>query len=106
MIHEDDRRILESYPEAKVIRFKKKCTIGKHYHKIKTEKFILLNGRCTMESCTIKEDGNVNSSIDFMIKGKIYTIKPGTYHSFLATEETVLLGINSHAYDPQDDYKI
>lgn len=92
MIHEDDRRILESYPEAKIITAKKTCIIGQHYHKIKTEKFILNYGNC-------KLNGNE------MQKGLIYTIEPGTHHSFEITEGSILLGFNSHPYDPTDDYR-
>lgn len=92
MVHEDHRRILESFPEAKIITAKGDTTIGMHYHKIKTEKFILSSGQCKLNGVT-------------MDLGKVYTVFPGEYHCFDITEGSVLIGINSHPYDPTDDYK-
>lgn len=96
MIHEDERRILESFPEAKLITSKTDCVLGKHYHKIKTERFLLASG-----SCEIVRDGGTEP----MIKGVIYTVRPSVRHSFNIKENSVLIGFNSHPYDPSDDYK-
>lgn len=95
MIHEDERRILESFPEGKVITVKKDCTIGKHYHKIKTERFLLASGSCEMTRNGITEP---------MLKGVIYVVHPFVYHEFNIKENSVLIGFNSHPYDPSDDY--
>jgi mannose-6-phosphate isomerase-like protein (cupin superfamily) len=94
MIHEDERRILEDWPEAKIITSKKPCRLGDHYHKIKTEKFILVEGQAD-----IILDGIATS----MGHGIIYTVRPEVRHTFLL--HGVLIGLCSHVYDPTDDYK-
>lgn len=101
MIHEDDRRILEDWPEAKVITAKKDCVLGGHYHKIKTEKFILFNGKAKLIINTMV--GDVGKAMKI---GKLYTIEPNIKHSFELKEGSVLIGLCSHVYDATDDYKI
>lgn len=96
MTHEDDRRILEDWPEAKIITAKKDCVLGNHYHKIKTEKFILTSGAALMILHKLKV---------LMKRGRIYEIPPGQMHSFQLLEGSVLIGLCSHPFDPTDDYK-
>lgn len=100
MIHEDERRILEDWPEAKVITAKQDCILGDHYHKIKTEKFILVHGNATL--IYSYDSGNGQKP---MQKGVIYTVEPNVRHTFLLTAESVLVGLCSHPYDPTDDYR-
>jgi D-lyxose ketol-isomerase len=100
MIHEDERRILEDWPEAKIITTKKDCVLGNHYHKIKTEKFILVDGFCVI--FTMDKDSFLGPFP--MTKGEIYTILPGTKHTFSLKEGSVLIGLCSHPYDKSDDY--
>ena len=38
--------------------------------------------------------------------GRVYTVNPGTLHTFKLRAGSVLVGLNSHAYDPSDDYKV
>lgn len=96
MIHEDERRILEDWPEAKIITAKKDCRLGDHYHKVKTEKFILIEG-----------DVNIYRGNDGekMILGKLYVVLPNTIHSFTMKKGAKMIGLCSHIYDPTDDYK-
>lgn len=102
--HEDERRILESFPEAKIIKVKQDCIIGEHYHKIKTEQFILCDGKCKL---VVKNVGGIRMEGKFnMKKGELYIIPPNTYHEFHIEKDSVLIGINSHPYDPTDDYKL
>jgi len=96
MIHEDERRILEDWPEVKTITAKQTCILGNHYHKIKTEKFILISGSASLM---------VNTKIYSMEKGKLYIIEPNQKHKFILTIGSVLIGLCSHAYDPTDDYR-
>lgn len=103
-IHQDDRRTLESFPEAKIITAKQDCVIGKHYHKVKTEKFILTLGACGLHCRDIGE--NKRHYGFEMVIGRLYSIPPNTYHEFHIEKGSVLVGINSHPYDPLDDYKI
>lgn len=103
-IHEDERRILESFPEAKIIKVKQDCVIGEHYHKIKTEQFILCEGKCKL---VVQNVGDIKmKGSQSMRKGQLYIIQPNTYHEFHIEKDSVLIGINSHPYDPTDDYKL
>jgi D-lyxose ketol-isomerase len=95
--HEDDRRKLYSFPEAKLLEIKQDCTIGNHYHKIKTEKFILSEGQAQLE---IKDAGVTDMQI-----GKVYTVLPEQHHSFHIKEGSVLIGLNSMPFDHTDDYR-
>ena len=95
--HEDHRRRLHSFPEAKLLEIKEDCTIGNHYHKIKTEKFILCEG----EAALIIKDGETTP----MQIGKIYTVLPEQHHTFNIKAGSVLVGLNSMPFDPKDDYK-
>ncbi len=97
MKHEDNRRILESYPEAKIITAKQDCVLGNHYHKVKTEKFVVLSGYVVL---TI---GNKKSEI--METGKVYTVNPNEKHVFDMEQGSVMIGLCSHTFDYNDDYK-
>jgi GDPmannose 4,6-dehydratase len=97
--HEDDRRKLTAYPEAKVLEAKRDTVIGGHYHLKKTEQFILSRGRCAMLM------GRPPVKVD-MTPGEIYTVRPGEYHEFQIERGSVLVGLNSHDYDPSDDYRV
>lgn len=95
MIHEDDRRTLEDWPEAKIITAKRECVLGNHYHKIKTEKFILVSG-----SGFVTIDGHHSE----LWRGDMITIKPGQMHSFSLNTDAVLIGLCSHPHDDSDVY--
>jgi GDPmannose 4,6-dehydratase len=95
--HEDHRRRLHSFPEAKLLEIKEDCVIGDHYHKIKTEKFILCEGEAVLK---IKDQPSEQMKI-----GKIYTVLPEQHHTFAVKAGSVLVGLNSMPYDPKDDYK-
>jgi mannose-6-phosphate isomerase-like protein (cupin superfamily) len=97
MVHEDERRILEDWPEAKLITAKADCVLGNHYHKIKTEKFILSTGYAII---------SIDGAISHMTIGKIYTVRPMAVHSFEIKKDSLLIGLCSHAFDHTDDYKI
>lgn len=99
--HEDDRRTLQSFPEAKVIRAKKDCRIGGHYHLKKDEHFILSEGVGIMVTGL-----GVDGWSTLMERGEIYTVKAGTPHWFELTAGAVLVGLNSRPYDPTDDYPV
>jgi len=102
MKHEDNRRTLidwdaEKAKTIKTVVAKKDCVLGKHYHKIKTEKFMLVSGKAL---CRIEKD-----PIFKMELFKEVVINPGVTHSFQLDEGAVLLcQVNKH-YDPNDDYE-
>ena len=95
--HEDNRRILEAYPEGKLIIAKTDCTVGQHYHNVKTEKFVALEG-----DIWIHRTGYATS---LMLIGNIYEVLPNVKHSFNMKEGSVMIGLCSHPYDHNDDYK-
>jgi len=101
MIHEDERRILEDWPEAKTITAKEDCVLGNHYHKLKTEKFILIQGEGE-----IKLDTGFGSIKRKMKIGRLYTVMPFQQHTFTLTKGSVLIGLCSEKFDPSDDYKL
>lgn len=96
--HSDDRRDLHSFPEAKLISVKKDTMIGGHYHMRKEEKFILSEGTGSLHL-------GVPAEIIPMQIGRVYSVKPGQYHEFHLKCGSVLVGLNSHPYDPADDYR-
>ena len=101
MIHEDERRILEDWPEAKIITAKKDCELGNHYHKIKTERFVLVSGSATMY-LNKSDRGYVPERME---RGILYTVEPETKHTFFLEKGSVLIGLCSHMFDPNDDYR-
>jgi len=101
--HSDDRRDLWSFPEAKLIEVKRDTVIGRHYHMRKEEKFILCQGSGLLKLGAI--DAAFRQIIAMQI-GQVYSVKPGQYHEFHLSRGSVLVGLNSHAYDPSDDYRL
>jgi len=99
--HSDERRDLTSFPEAKLIRVKKDTVIGQHYHLKKEERFVLSEGQAMLVLGTGLERTQWPMEI-----GRVYTVSPGQYHEFRITRDSVLIGLNSHPYDPADDYRI
>jgi len=98
-VHSDERRDLESFPDAKLIRAKKDTVVGQHFHKLKEEKFMLSEGSVELRL------GQPAERIPMRI-GQIYSVKPGLYHEFHMTKGSVMIGLNSRPYDPSDDYRL
>lgn len=101
--HEDQRRTLYSFAEAKVLEVKEDCVLGKHYHKLKTEIFILSKGECTVDYCSIENRGLESRK---MLIGELHIIEPNTYHEFHIKAGSILIGLNSKPFDAADDYKL
>jgi mannose-6-phosphate isomerase-like protein (cupin superfamily) len=99
--HSDDRRDLQTFPEAKLIRVKKDTVIGGHFHLKKQEKFILSEGECVLHLRV-----GLHQTPHRMQIGRIYTVEPGQYHEFHVKAGSVLVGFNSRAFDASDDYRI
>ncbi|HEY2178105.1 MAG TPA: GDP-mannose 4,6-dehydratase [Caulobacteraceae bacterium] len=96
-VHSDARRVLESFPDAKLITVKEDCEIGGHFHTRKDEIFILSEG-----------EGRIAFAADSvgapMVIGRIYRVRAGTPHWFLLKAGSILVGLNTRAYDPADDH--
>lgn len=97
-VHSDDRRDLYSFPEAKLIEVKKDCVIGGHWHLKKEERFVLCSGRAALRLGLPAQEFQ-------MRVGEIYTVKPGEYHEFEMTKDSVMIGLNSQPFDPADDHR-
>ena len=101
-LHEDNRRKLEDFPEGKLITAKEDCVVGNHYHKIKIEIFVLSSGECKF----IKEDVRTGQAFEFDLEiGELITCYPYEYHEFHLKKGSVLVGLCSHLYDPNDEIK-
>jgi GDPmannose 4,6-dehydratase len=95
--HSDERRDIETFPEAKLITVKQDSTLGGHFHTRKTETFFLSEGQGVIVL------GNEETSMEI---GKLYTIPAGTTHWFRLKEGSKLIGLNSKPYDPSDDHRV
>lgn len=100
MIHEDERRILFDFDQSskttKIVVAKDDCSLGDHYHKIKTETFMLVSGLGTI---------SLNGSAEIMEIGKKYTVNPKVKHQFSLQKGSVLICLVDKKYNPNDDYR-
>lgn len=102
--HEDDRRILTVFPEAKMIHAKRDTVIGGHYHQNKTEYFILARGACVLRQWSSEKSSRDADEFRMEI-GQLFEVTPGQVHEFHIGAGSILIGLNSRPYDPSDDYK-
>jgi GDPmannose 4,6-dehydratase len=96
-MHSDARRDLYSFPEAKLLVCKADVVLGRHLHKRKQEMFVLSEGEGEMHL-------GMPPAVTPMQIGRVYTVEPGQYHEFHLKRGSVLVGLNSHPYDPADDH--
>jgi hypothetical protein len=102
--HSDSRRTLTSFPEGKMIVANQDAVIGKHWHALKVEIFLLSSGECKL--FLVPETNDLRGRLPiFMQIGALYTIPRGQYHEFHLTKGSILIGLNSRVYDPSDDYR-
>src|SRR5688572_23611080 len=92
-INEDSRRKLTSFPEGKMLEIKEDCVVGGHYHKIKTEWFVLSTGMARIV---------LNGTAYDMGIGELWQVPPDTQHEFHITAGSILIGLCSHPYDETD----
>lgn len=101
--HTDHRRTIFDWAEgnfksAKVVIVHEAIPIGDHYHNHKTEEFLLLSGMF-ME---LQVGDNVRYAVDAPHK---VVIPPGTYHKFICTPGSILLGVATELYDTEDEIR-
>lgn len=98
--HEDERRTLVEwvkdipFKSAKIVIAKNDLPLGEHYHNNKDEVFYLLKGNGTM-----KLDGVENK----FTEGDCIFVKRGTMHTFILTAGSILLGVGTEPFDPNDE---
>ena len=102
--HEDERRTLiewitdEPFRSAKVVIAKGEQVIGKHFHKKKDEAFLLLSGKAKKVVIDGIEEWNV-------LPVRKWFIPRGVKHEFVLEKGSVLLGVGSEAFDPEDEIR-
>lgn len=100
--HEDDRRKLiewatGNFKTAKVLIAKAGCVVGDHYHKNKDEEFLLLTGGALLDF-----GDRPPYRVTAMTK---IDVQRGTYHCFELDEGSILLGVGTEEFDPNDEIK-
>lgn len=86
----------EPFRSAKVIIAKSEHIIGEHYHLKKKEVFLLLTGEA--------KEVVVGETIWKNIKAPFkWIVDKGFYHSFKLKKGSILLGIASKKFDPNDE---
>lgn len=102
LVSDDVRRKLSEFGDGgtwkvcKILEAKTDCRVGDHYHKLKDEMFVLLEG-----SGMFHVGGNGSS------RQAPYSVfvPRGTYHAFDLKKGSVLIGLATELHDPYDDYK-
>ena len=103
--HEDERRKLIDWSDdldiatCKLIIAKEDCTLGNHYHKLKTERFMLLSGRARG---TASRERIVHTWD--LEEFKPYTVSPYLRHSFELKKGAILACLVDKPYSSDDDF--
>lgn len=103
MIHDDERRTLIDWSDSlpietcKIVISKKEAVLGEHYHKKKTERFMLIRGKATLEF----DDGTVLHMLPYIA----INVLPMQRHKFTVEKDSILICLVDKTYDPDDDYK-
>jgi len=103
LVSEDARRKLSEFGEGgnwkvcKVLEAKTDCWVGNHYHKLKDEMFLLIEGSGTF---VLEQQTRVEQAPFSLF------VKRGQYHAFNLKKGSVLIGLATELHDPKDDYQI
>jgi dTDP-4-dehydrorhamnose 3,5-epimerase len=82
-----------------------------HLHEIHTDQFSVTRGKIQVTLVDIREDsesfGDVNVVIMGALSPGLLRIPPGLLHGWkcLSDPEVIVTNLQSHVYDPQDEYK-
>jgi len=100
-IHEDSRRKLIEWSGgmvSKALVAKHDCIVGDHHHRNKEERFLLLSGIARIAIIGSDRQESVVAPREFIVP-------PNTYHLFDLAEGSILLGVASQEFDPNDEIK-
>ena len=103
--HEDDRRIIHeiNFADSAVQEFtlKKEAILGNHYHKEKSETFVVTKGKGIVVLCPLDTDGNkIGEPTQANIhENMVINIPKYMAHTFKLEEGTVMLCYSSAPYD-------
>lgn len=101
-LHTDERRTLiefgngKDWKLCKIIKVKRDCILGKHYHKKKDESFMLVKGKGWIKIGSIQND---------MELFKEYLVPANIIHEFSLAKNSILIGLCSKEFNPGDDYQ-
>lgn len=101
LAHEDNRRRLYEWPIAKRLVIKTDCVIGGHYHREKTELFVLVSGAAVIQT---RDETGAHDTQPMTI-GAEHTVSPGIWHEFTLRAGSILLCLASKPHDPTDDHQ-
>ncbi len=104
-VHSDERGTLiqlvrEGYKQVNVITCAKDTLRGGHYHKHNTEAFYVVSGsfKLVLELDGIIEEYNIG-------KNTFFSVAPYVKHSFIYSEETLLVSMYSNGVEMSDGAK-
>jgi len=101
--HEDNRRVIYDWAEGsfkscKAVIIKEEIAVGDHYHKLKDEEFLLLEGEFLLLQLGDQVKKNIKAP------HKVYVPK-GVYHKFICSKGSILLGTATELFDINDEIK-
>jgi len=104
IVHEDNRRIIfdwiqGNFKSAKAILIKEEIAVGDHYHNRKDEHFFLIKG--TFKEIILGDQKLINVQAPHLLN-----VPRGTYHKFICTPGSILLGVATELYDEEDEIKV
>lgn len=82
-----------------------------HLHAVHTDQFTVTRGKLQVVCADLREDspsfGEVNSFVMGVQRPTLLMIPPGIMHGWkaLARPETIVVNLQSHVYDPEDEFK-
>lgn len=104
MKHEDNRRIIYDwtpsgvYKSNKVVYVKEPVAIGDHYHKEKDEHFFLAHGKFL--------EMQLGDGVLYNLEAPyVVNVPRGTYHRFVCEPGSILIGVATELFDPNDEIK-
>lgn len=101
--HDDPRRTLYDWAEGdfkscKVVIVKEEIAIGDHYHLKKEEQFFLISG--------MFKELNLGDRVLLDVKAPYKVIvPPGLYHKFICTPGSIIVGVATEVFDPNDEIR-
>lgn len=110
LVNEDDRRKIEEFESPHCSLSVSRLTIlrdsvlGNHFHKNKTETFVVIKGSGWVLQRSVNEEGEriTDTKLSHLHVGSVVVIPPLTAHTFGMRKESELLCFSSATFDPLD----
>lgn len=104
IVHSDNRRTIfdwasGNFKSAKAVIVHEEIAIGDHFHFKKTEEFLLLQGEFLELQIGTKILYNISAPYKIILP-------PQTYHRFVCTPGSILLGTATELFDETDEIKL